>query len=70
MNKKYLYAGAVLALAAVSGMAVAMRSNEVEFIYQDAKGKIVGVKTYHCAGGISQWGKESADYVKYSTPCN
>lgn len=70
MNKKYLYALAVLSLAAVSTMAVAMRANEVEYNYLDAKGKVVGGKTYYCAGGIHQWGKVTTDFVTNSTPCD
>lgn len=70
MKKQYLYALAVLALAAVSGMAVAMRANEVEFVYLDAKSNVVGGKTLHCGGAISQWGKATAKFEKYSSPCN
>ena len=71
MKKQYLYAMAVLALAAVSGMAVAMRANEVELVYLDAKNNVVGGKTLFCNGGTSSWGKTTpVAKVVDSWPCN
>jgi len=50
-SKFFTLTAAVLTLALLSTVAVAMRSNEVEYTYFNAKGKVVGGKTYHCAGG-------------------
>ncbi|MEP6633083.1 MAG: DUF6289 family protein [Luteimonas sp.] len=70
MKGKIFYAiTATLALALLSTVAVAQRSNEVEITYVNSKGKIVGGKTYYCGGGISQWGTVTGTHYSDSTPC-
>jgi len=69
-SKFFTLTAAVLTLALLSTVAVAMRSNEVEYTYFNAKGKVVGGKTYHCAGGTSAWGSMTPNFDKSSYPCD
>lgn len=69
MKNKWVYAIAAV-LALVSTVALAKRFNEVEFVYFNNKGQVVGGKTLHCAGMTSQWGTVTANYDKFSTPCD
>ncbi|HJR74807.1 MAG TPA: DUF6289 family protein [Luteimonas sp.] len=68
MKNKWVYAMAAV-LALVSTVALAKAFNEVEYVYFNAKGQVVGGKTLHCAGMISHWGTATANFEKYSTPC-
>lgn len=71
MKGRFTYAvAAVLSLVVISTAVVAKRANEVEQVYMDSKGKVVGGKTYYCGGGQSQWGSMTAFHVTYSTPCD
>ncbi|MCL1635950.1 DUF6289 family protein [Luteimonas sp. SX5] len=69
MKVKLVYA-VVAVLALVSTVALAKRANEVEFVYLNGKGEVVGGKTLHCAGMTSQWGTVTPKYVTSSTPCD
>lgn len=69
MKSKWVYAVAAL-LALVSTVAIAKRFNEIEYVYFNGKGEVVGGKTMHCAGLNSQWGIVTSKYVTYSTPCD
>lgn len=68
MKNKWVYAMAAV-LAVVSTVALAKTFNEVEYVYFNSKGQVVGGKTLHCAGMVSQWGTATAKFEKYSTPC-
>jgi len=70
MNKK-LTALAVFgaALVLTSAGVAAKKFYETEFVYMNSKGEVVGERTYHCAGGSSGWGIQTAIYTKTTSPC-
>ena len=68
---KFKWVGvAVAVLALVSTVAIAKRLNEVERVYFNGKGEVVGGMTSFCGGQTSQWGVITAKSVSYSTPCD
>jgi len=68
---KFKWVGvAVAVLALVSTVAIAKRFNEVEHVYFNSKGEVVGGKTYYCGGQMSQWGVITTKQVSYNTPCD
>lgn len=69
MKSKWIY-GAAAVLAVVSTLAWAKPFNEVEYVYLNAKGQIVGGKTLNCSGMTSHWGTVTGKYVTYSSPCD
>lgn len=69
MKGKYLYAAAAV-LALVSTVGIAKKMNEIEYTYVDAKGQVVGGKTFNCSGSVSSWGSVTPKFYVESYPCN
>lgn len=69
MKGKFLYAAAAV-LALVSTVGIAKKMNETEYTYVNAKGQVVGGKTFDCDGSVNSWGSTTPKFYVDSYPCN
>ncbi|MBR7799741.1 DUF6289 family protein [Undibacterium fentianense] len=68
-KNKVIGTSLVVIVSLAAAFAYARPSQSVRTTYYDSKGKVVGGSYTSCGGGISKWGKQTAQYSSESDPC-